>query len=134
MSTTIDPLSVAKTLLLLAKEQCQKTERFACTAGLILLEQALQTILFACLAEKDVRVEENISFLDLVIAVEQSINPAPFINKRMMLGLNASCEATKTCGNTVDQHTAMEFFTGVNEAIGHLIFITFGKSFLENEA
>ena len=131
MNTTIDPLLVAKTLFSLAKQQCLETERSACTAGIILLERALQTVLFACLVEKDIQVEDNISFYDLVIAVEQVISPKRLINKACVLGLNATCKITKAHGITVDQHTAMEFFTEINEETEHLIFTIFGKAFLK---
>ena len=51
-NSTLDNLLTAKRLLLLAKQQCQASERHACTASVIILHDALEFVVLACLNEK----------------------------------------------------------------------------------
>jgi hypothetical protein len=130
-SSTLDSLLVAKRLILLANQQCLLGDRHACTAGTLMLHDALELVLLACLAEKKVTVtDKEITHVEKLTAlVEKNIGPVPGWTR--LMGMNRSRGGSKHFGNTVDKHSAKIFLNTTQQAIEFLLFTTFGKQYHE---
>lgn len=130
-SSTLDSLLVAKRLMLLANQQCILGDRHACTAGILILHDALESVLLACLAEKKISVtDKDIAHVEkLTGLVDAHIGSVP--NWTKLMGLNRSRGGSKHFGNTVDKHSANDFLYKTQEAINFLVLTTFGKQYHE---
>lgn len=130
-SSILDSLLVAKRLMMLANQQCLLGDRYACTASTLILHDALELVLLACLAEKKVIVtDKEIAHIEKLTALaEKNIGSVP--NWTRLMGMNRSRGGSKHFGNTVDKHSTKNFLNAGQEAIEFLLFTTFGKHYHE---
>ena len=73
-SSTLDSLLTAKRLLVLSNQECYANNRHSCTAGIILLHDALELVLLSCLAEKEIQIKEHAHLDKLINEVEKIFN------------------------------------------------------------
>ena len=130
-SSSLDSLLVAKRLMMLANQQCTLGDRHSCTAGILILHDALESVLLACLSEKKISVtDKEIAHVEkLTGLVNAHIGSVP--NWTKLMGLNRSRGGSKHFGNTVDKHSAKDFLYKTQEAIDFLVLTTFGKHYHE---
>jgi hypothetical protein len=100
-------------------------------AGIVILHDALELVLLACLAEKKIIVPDKdiASVQKLTEFIDKNIGPVP--NWTKLMGMNPSRGGIKHFGNTLDTYSAKDFLNKTQETINYLIFSTFGKHYYE---
>ena len=127
--SALNNLLTAKRLLSIAVQFSTNEERYACTAGSIVLLDALELVLLACLIEKKINPTDYAHLDKLIGDVEKAGFTVP--NKTRIIGLNRSRGGNKHFGNTIDQYALKDFLKYTVETVESLVITFFGKPYHE---
>lgn len=130
--TTVNSLVVARTLLERAEHLCLSQDRHLASAGLVILQDALETVMYALLIELGVDEEKNLerkSFDDLIAELRAANVTVP--KSGTLKALNKQRVLTKHYAQVAEPATVRSYFDAALIAIETTCRSVIGKSLRE---
>jgi hypothetical protein len=130
--TTVHSLVIARTLLERAEGLCMSEDRYLASAGLVILQDALETVLYALLIEKGIDEEKNLErkgFDDLIAELRAANVPVP--KSGTLKALNKQRVLTKHYAQVAEPVTVRTYHEAAVSAIEAICLSVIGKSVRE---
>ena len=116
--TTVHSLVIARTLLERAEPLCASDDRYLASAGLVVLQDALEAVFYALLIEMDIDEAKNLerkSFDDLIGELKAADVPVP--KSGTLKALNKQRVLTKHYAQVAEPTTVRTYFSAAQLAI-----------------
>jgi len=127
---TVQTLIIARTLFDKARELCSIENKFTASAGLVILQDALELFIYACLIELGADQEEDLeNFKFNQLLGELKKRGKKVIKSGTLKALNRERVQVKHYGQVAEPTTVVNYFSAANSAIDTLINDVLGKSF-----
>jgi hypothetical protein len=127
-SETVQALVTARMLFDKSRELCLTDDKYSASAGLVILEDAVELILCACITELEIDDKKSIDFLtfhDLIREVRDAGKTV--IRARDLKALHAARNSVKHHGNLAEPSTVRKFFDSAIDSMNGLLQQTVGK-------
>ena len=130
--TTLHSLVIARTLLERAEPLCVAEDRYLASAGLVVLQDALEAVFYALLIEMDIDEAKNLerkSFDELISELKSADVPVP--KSGTLKALNKQRVLTKHYAPVAEPTTVRNYFTAAKEAIDSTCKRVLGRSIID---
>lgn len=127
--TTVHSLTIARTLLERAEPLCNAEDRYLASAGLVILQDALEAVFYALLIELDVDDSKNLerkSFDDLIAELKVAGIAVP--KSGTLKALNKQRVLTKHYAQVAEPVTVRTYYAAATKAIDATVLKVTGSS------
>jgi hypothetical protein len=126
---TLHTLIIARTLMDKAHELCFVDDRYVASAGLVILQDGLELVLYACLIERGIDEKKSIEDFSFNQLIGELQSQTKLIKTGTLKALNKERVIVKHYGHVAEPTTVRNFFKVASEAIDALLREVLGMGF-----